>query len=231
LSTTDVNDADFDMKQGVYTHPVHEGGTPYDAVDNLLSSAVALVVRSGCNKCEDFEERIRRIAEPTVLRLETLAPMVEATVLRRLKHLTGNDAVPRVFIHGDYLTPPANDIHRVDLGPQIHGANKGGLAKLMNKIGTTSAQAAHGLCTIEIDFDGKMGEMEVDSDRWMGGIFKSKLMTHLGVSGKLSDFVVTCGGESFRGREPISISPHFHPGCTVHIHRRGEDEAKPQGTS
>ena len=27
LSTTDVNDADFDMKQGVYTHPVHEGGT------------------------------------------------------------------------------------------------------------------------------------------------------------------------------------------------------------
>jgi len=224
-SNSTKNDADFDMKQGNYQHNPLPGGTPFYRVDSLLETPVAIVVRSGCAKCEDFETRIKLIAEPAVLHVDTLSAAMQDKVLHRLEELTGDSSLPRVFIHGTYLVPPNNDIHKVDLGPRIHGANAKGLSALVNR--STPA----GMTTVSIDFEGEMSTMEVDATRWMGGIFKSKLMQHLGVSGKLSSFIVTCGGESFRGREPIASLPNFSPGCTVHIRRRALDEDAPRGTT
>lgn len=122
----------------------------------------------------------------------------------------------------------SNVIVQVDLGSLINPVNKlsGSLAEhVAHK--TVIPQRTLGII---LRHKNQLIPMEVDGSL-VGAIFKSRVIPHLGLQGRFSDFVVTLNDKPFKGREPISTQPGWCDGAVVDVRYREETEQKPVGTT
>eukprot|EP00658_Telonema_sp_P-2_P065681 TRINITY_DN54872_c0_g1_i1.p1 TRINITY_DN54872_c0_g1~~TRINITY_DN54872_c0_g1_i1.p1 ORF type:complete len:323 (+),score=61.95 TRINITY_DN54872_c0_g1_i1:425-1393(+) len=235
---------DWELKQdeSILLAPVSAGG----ALSRLLEADDSTVVCIAATQGPDVQlsqtttDRISQITEnftvvswPSGTTQSGEAVEDWPNLLQEVHQLAGHTTLPQVFIRGKLLRMPSRDIYKVDLGPLINPANHSNLSATLRQR-CERISATSGMATIRLAYEGQVHAMEADPS-WVGAIFKSKVMQHLGAEGRFSDFVVTLDhdGEpcNFRGREPIGAHPGWSSRCIVVVRSRKVTEAKPVGTT